>query len=126
MIPNGVKSIGEKAVPELSERMQLDETMMTLQLVSEVKDQEHKHDVGENVGDVIWNKLTERQKLIIKELNKSPTISAKAMSERMSVSPRTIEREPVEVDNNGCCYHLPSLLRDIFAEIARKMRSQGL
>ena len=79
-------------VPVLSERTQPDETMMVLQLAN-AKGIENKHNVGENVGDGIWNELTDRQKLIIRELHRSPTISAKIMSERMSVSPRTIERD---------------------------------
>ena len=79
-------------VPVLSERTQPDETMMVLQLANE-KGMDNKHNVGENVGDGIWSELTDRQKLIIRELHKSPTISAKIMSERMSVSPRTIERD---------------------------------
>ena len=83
--------------PELSERTQPDETMMTLQLVHDGSSLESKHHVGENVGetdgDIVWGKLTDRQRVIVKELHKSPTISAKTMSERMSVSPRTIERD---------------------------------
>ena len=92
-------------VSELSERTQPDETMMTLQLVSEAKSQEDKHNVGETVGGNVWSKLTDRQKLIIKELHKSPTISAKATSERMSVSPRTIERDLQKLTKMGVVIH---------------------
>mgnify|MGYP002857658822 CR=1 FL=1 len=79
--------------------------MMTLQLVSDAKDQENKHNVGENVGDDIWNKLTDRQYFIIKELYKSPTTSAKIMSERLSVSPRTIERDLQKLTAMGVITH---------------------
>ena len=79
--------------------------MMTLQLMDDAKEQESKHDVGEAVGDDIWSKLTDRQKLIIKELHKSPTISAKAMSERMSMSPRTIERNLQKLTAMGVITH---------------------
>ena len=95
--------------PELSERTQPDETTMTLQLVNNEKSQENKHDVGENVGedvgDCIWSKLTERQKIIVNELHHSPTTSAKIMSERMSVSPRTIERDLQKLTAMGVIAH---------------------
>ena len=91
--------------PELSERTQPDETMMTLQLVCDEKRQENKHDVGENVGDDDPTELTKRQRLIINELRKSPTISAKIMSERMSVSPRTIERDLQKLTAMGVITH---------------------
>lgn len=95
--------------PELSERTQPDETMMTLQLVHVEKDQESKHNVGENVGesvgDDIWSRLTERQRLIVQELHKSPTLSAKTMSESMSVSPRTIERDLQKLTAMGVIAH---------------------
>ena len=95
--------------PELSERTQPDETMMTLQLVHVEKDQESKHNVGENVGesvgDDIWSRLAERQRLIVQELHKSPTLSAKTMSESMSVSPRTIERDLQKLTAMGVIAH---------------------
>ena len=37
--------------PELSERTQPDETMMTLLLAKDEKVKESKHDVGENIGE---------------------------------------------------------------------------
>ncbi|MCH5178005.1 MAG: putative DNA binding domain-containing protein [Prevotellaceae bacterium] len=49
--------------------------------------------VGDNVGDVSESKLTERQQYILKQLKASPTMSAKKMSETLSVTPRTIERD---------------------------------
>lgn len=95
--------------PELSERTQPDETMMTLQLVKDEKVKDDKHDVGDDVGEVvgddIWNKLTERQKDITRELHKSPTSSAKIMSERMLVSPRTIERDLQKLTAIGVITH---------------------
>jgi len=83
--------------------------MMTLQLVHVEKDQESKHNVGENVGesvgDDIWSRLAERQRLIVQELHKSPTLSAKTMSESMSVSPRTIERDLQKLTAMGVIAH---------------------
>lgn len=46
--------------------------------------------VTSNVGDVSEIKLTERQQNMIKE---NPFISAKQMSETLSVSSRTVERD---------------------------------
>ncbi|MBR4047766.1 MAG: putative DNA binding domain-containing protein [Bacteroides sp.] len=51
------------------------------------------HNVGDNVGDVSVTKLTERQQKIINLIKESPTISAKQMSEILSVTTRTVERD---------------------------------
>lgn len=50
-------------------------------------------DVGDNDGDVSETKLTERQQKILDIIKMSPTISAHRMSEILSVSRRTIERD---------------------------------
>lgn len=49
--------------------------------------------VGEFVGDMSETKLTDRQKKILNLVKKLPTISAKQMSETLSVTTRTIERD---------------------------------
>lgn len=49
--------------------------------------------VGDNVGDMSETELTERQKNIINLIRQSPSITAKRMSETLSVSSRTIERD---------------------------------
>ena len=46
-----------------------------------------------NVGDVSETKLTERQQKILNLIKESPTITGKQMSETLSVSQRTIERD---------------------------------
>ena len=48
---------------------------------------------GDNVGDVSEIKLTERQQKIINLIRQSPSVTAKQMSETLSVSSRTIERD---------------------------------
>ncbi len=50
-------------------------------------------DVGDFVGDVSETKLTDRQQNILTLIKKSPTITGKQMSETLSVSRRTIERD---------------------------------
>ena len=45
------------------------------------------------VGDVSETKLTERQRIILILIKVSPSITAKQMSETLSVSQRTIERD---------------------------------
>ena len=47
----------------------------------------------QNVGDMSETKLTERQQKILNLIKESSTITAKQMSETLSVSPRTIERD---------------------------------
>ena len=49
--------------------------------------------VGDFVGDMSETKLTERQQKILNLIKESPTISAKQMSETLSVTTRTIERD---------------------------------
>ena len=49
--------------------------------------------VGDFVGDMSETKLTERQQKILNLIKGSPTISAKQMSETLSVATRTIERD---------------------------------
>ncbi|MBQ5593200.1 MAG: putative DNA binding domain-containing protein [Bacteroidales bacterium] len=50
-------------------------------------------DVGDNVGDITKTKLTERQEKILALIKASPTITGKQMSEMLSVSQRTTERD---------------------------------
>lgn len=49
--------------------------------------------VGDHDGDVSEIKLTERQQVILNLIKESPSITAKQMSETLSVSPRTVERD---------------------------------
>ena len=49
--------------------------------------------VGDNVGDVSETKLTDRQQKILNLIKESPTISGRQMSEKLSVSQRTVERD---------------------------------
>ena len=52
-----------------------------------------KQDVGDNDGDLSETKLTERQNKMLNLIKESSTITAKQMSETLSVSARTVERE---------------------------------
>ena len=49
--------------------------------------------VGDHDGDMSETKLTERQQKIIDLIKEFPTITGKQMSETLSVSQRTIERD---------------------------------
>ena len=49
--------------------------------------------VGDHDGDMSETKLTERQQKILNLIKESPTITGKKMSETLSVSQRTIERD---------------------------------
>jgi ATP-dependent DNA helicase RecG len=46
-----------------------------------------------NVGDVSEIKLSDRQQIIVSIIRSNPTVSAKQMSETLSVTSRTIERD---------------------------------
>lgn len=80
-------------IPDIREEDEVNEVWLTLPLP---KPNDNKHSntgVGVNVGDVSEIKTTERQKNIISLIRKSPTITAKKMSEILSVTSRTIERD---------------------------------
>lgn len=57
--------------------------------------------VGDVVGDLTEIKLTNRQQNILNLIKKSPTLTAKQMSETLSVSSRTIEREISKMKRMG-------------------------
>ena len=57
--------------------------------------------VGDHDGDVSETKLTERQQKILNLIKESPTITGKQMSEILSVSQRTIERDLSALQKSG-------------------------
>ena len=57
--------------------------------------------VTSNVGDVSEIKLTERQKKIVNLIIQQPSVTAKHMSETLSVSSRTVERELSTLKDKG-------------------------
>ena len=61
--------------------------------------------VGDKVGDMSETKLTERQRKILELVKDSPTISARQMSETLSVSQRTIERDLSLLKKMGILKH---------------------
>ena len=61
--------------------------------------------VGGNVGDVSEIKLSERQENILMIIRKDPTISGRKMSEMLSVSQRTIERDLAALTKIGMLLH---------------------
>ena len=61
--------------------------------------------VGDHVGDVSETKLTERQQKILNLIRESPTITGKQMSEILSVSQRTIERDLSALQKKGVLKH---------------------
>ncbi len=61
--------------------------------------------VGDHVGDMSETKLTERQQKILNLVKESPTITGKQMSETLSVSQRTIERDLSTMQNMGIIKH---------------------
>ena len=54
-----------------------------------------------NVGDMSKTKLTERQYKILNLIKESPTITGKQMSEILSLSQRTIERDLSALQKKG-------------------------
>ena len=61
--------------------------------------------VGDHDGDVSETKLSERQQKILNLIKESPTISGRQMSEILSVSQRTIERDLATLQKSGILRH---------------------
>lgn len=61
--------------------------------------------VGNHDGDVSEIKLTERQQKILNIIKESPTITGKQMSETLSVSQRTVERDLSALQKVGVLKH---------------------
>lgn len=59
------------------------------------------NDVGNDVGNMSDVQLTDRQKKICKLIKEYPQISAKGLSEVLSVVSRTIERDLSELQKDG-------------------------
>ena len=66
-------------------------------------------DVGDmseiNVGDMSEIKLSDRQQIIVSIIRSNPTVSAKQMSETLSVTSRTIERDLAVMQKAGFIRH---------------------
>ena len=58
-----------------------------------------------NVGDVSVIKLSDRQQIIVSMIRSNPTVSAKQMSETLSVTSRTIERDLAVMQKAGVIRH---------------------
>ena len=61
--------------------------------------------IGDHDGDMSETKLTERQYKILNLIKESPTITGKQMSETLSVSQRTIERDLSAMQKLGVLKH---------------------
>jgi len=61
--------------------------------------------VGDHDGDMSETKLIERQQKILNLIKESPTITGKQMSETLSVSQRTIERDLSALQKIGILKH---------------------
>lgn len=61
--------------------------------------------VGDNVGDLTEIKLTDRQQKILNLIKGSPTMTGHQMSEILSVSQRTIERDLSALQKSGVLKH---------------------
>ena len=61
--------------------------------------------VGDHDGDMSETKLIERQQKILNLIKESPTITGRQMSETLSVSQRTIERDLSTLQKKGILKH---------------------
>jgi ATP-dependent DNA helicase RecG len=63
------------------------------------------NNVGNDVGNSLDSNLTGRQRVILDLIKESPTITGRQMSETLSVSQRTIERDLSYLQDNGILKH---------------------
>ena len=66
---------------------------------------ERDGDVGVNVGDASEIKPSDRQCVIISIIKSNPTVTVKQMSETLSVTSRTIERDLAAMQKAGIVRH---------------------
>lgn len=62
--------------------------------------------VGDIDGDINEAKITERQQIILNIIKESPTITGRQMSEILSVSQRTVERDLSYLQKHGMLKHI--------------------
>ena len=60
---------------------------------------------GGNVGDLSETKLSARQRVILSIIQSTPSVSAKQMSETLTVTSRTIERDLSAMQKAGIIRH---------------------
>lgn len=58
-----------------------------------------------NVGNMSEANLTERQRLILSSIKENPYVTGKEMSETLSVTQRTIERDLAMLQKTGIIRH---------------------
>ncbi len=58
-----------------------------------------------NVGNMSETNLTERQRFILSSIKKNPLITGKEMSETLSVTQRTVERDLAAMQKAGIIRH---------------------
>ena len=79
-------------------------SLHALRLV-EMTGKEEIRGTGSDGGDMSETRLTERQQNILNLIKESPTITGKQMSETLSVSQRTIERDLSVLQKLGVLKH---------------------
>lgn len=77
----------------------------TIEEIIEGRDENDGINVGSDVGKSVGYKLTERQEVITKLIGRDPMLSAKRMSEIMSVTQRTVERDLSVMQRLGIIRH---------------------
>ena len=60
---------------------------------------------GTNVGNIAAIELSDRQRLVVLAIKANPNVTAKAMSETLSVTQRTVERDLAVLQKAGIIRH---------------------
>lgn len=101
-IRQGLKSVG---LPEPKIENHISGTLITI-FRENVINSENVGNMSEtNVGNMSETNLTERQRLILSAIKENPYITGKEMSETLSVTQRTIERDLAMLQKTGIIRH---------------------
>ena len=87
--------------PELSERVQPDECLMTLALEGEEENVGKEQNGTKDVTKDVTKELTERQKLIIELIKNNALVTIPEMSQKTGVVIRTIKRDIEDLQSKG-------------------------
>ena len=105
-IRQGLKKMG---LPEPKIENHVSGTLITIYRNVGVNGTNDTNNVGNmsetNVGNMSETNLTERQRFILSSIKKNPLITGKEMSETLSVTQRTVERDLAAMQKAGIIRH---------------------
>ena len=128
-IRQGLKKMG---LPEPTIENHVSGTLITIYRNVGVNGTNNTNNVGNmsetNVGNMSETNLTERQRFILSSIKKNPLITGKEMSETLSVTQRTVERDLAAMQKAGIIRHEGKVNAGVWVvlEKPQKKRLRGM